>query len=821
MPAVTYPNLGLVAGFATYESGWGDYISEDIKKLSILVQSGVIDKYTNEPGSPVEGDIILLNQSNVNNPNTLAIYMSGTWEYYVPMKGWLVYNRGQNYFEMFNGTAWTSVFGTTATTFAAGNDTRIVNALQSSAIGTTVQAQITAGTTAQYWRGDKSWQTLDKSAVGLANVDNTSDASKPISTATQSALDLKAPLASPTFTGTVSGITKSMVGLGNADNTSDANKPVSTAQQTALNGKEGTIAAGTTSQYWRGDKSWQTLNSTAVGLGNVNNTSDANKPVSTAQQSALDLKAPLASPTFTGTVTVPYLSVQAGSTTEGGELILQRGASQGLDGNLAIDTSGNTFRVFDNVTTSRMFSYDLVAGTATINGQTIYHTGNKPTKSDVGLANVDNTSDANKPVSTAQQTALNLKANLASPTFTGTVSGITASMVGLGSVENKSSATIRGEITSANVTTGLGFTPVTQGGGVGQGTNTVKIGWSGTRLKATVDVTDIGNIVFDSQLTKANVGLGNVDNTSDANKPVSTATQTALDGKVAVVGDSITGLIDFSRNSAEQFRLGYNTASALDTYISFFQTGTTRSAYIQSHRTNGLIIRNDVSVSNITISNAGDLTFNANEIWHAGSDGAGSGLDSDLLDGQQGTYYRDLANSTGTLPDARFTGTYTGLTELSSSRVRLTSTTDVSLASTAHAFQIGASTVENIAMDGNELQARNNGAAANMNINLSGGALVCGGEITAFSDRRLKSDIRTIENASDIVSNLRGVRYIKHGRESIGVIAQEVQEILPEVVIDTGDEDHTLAVNYGNMIAVLIEAVKDLQQEVARLKEDK
>lgn len=50
---------------------------------------------------------------------------------------------------------------------------------------------ITAGTTAQYWRGDKSWQTLDKTAVGLANVDNTSDANKPVSGATQTALNGK------------------------------------------------------------------------------------------------------------------------------------------------------------------------------------------------------------------------------------------------------------------------------------------------------------------------------------------------------------------------------------------------------------------------------------------------------------------------------------------------------------------------------------------------------------------------------------------------------------------------------------------------------
>ena len=54
----------------------------------------------------------------------------------------------------------------------------------------------------------------------------------------------------------------------------------------------------------------------------------------------------------------------------------------------------------------------------------------------VGLGSVDNTADTAKPVSTAQQTALNLKANLAGPTFTGTVSGITATMVGLGSVDN-------------------------------------------------------------------------------------------------------------------------------------------------------------------------------------------------------------------------------------------------------------------------------------------------------------------------------------------------------------------------------------------------
>jgi uncharacterized protein (TIGR02145 family) len=73
--------------------------------------------------------------------------------------------------------------------------------------------------------------------VGLGNVDNTSDAGKPISTVTQTALDLKAPINNPTFTGTVGGISKTMVGLGNVDNTSDAGKSISTATQTALDNK--------------------------------------------------------------------------------------------------------------------------------------------------------------------------------------------------------------------------------------------------------------------------------------------------------------------------------------------------------------------------------------------------------------------------------------------------------------------------------------------------------------------------------------------------------------------------------------------------------
>jgi hypothetical protein len=119
----------------------------------------------------------------------------------------------------------------------------------------------------------KTVLALVKADVGLANVDNTSDANKPVSTATQNALDLKAPIASPAFTGTVSGVTSAMVGLGNVNNTSDANKPVSTAQQTALNLKADSSAVAS-SLALKSDKT-TVVAGTALGTRNTTDADDA------------------------------------------------------------------------------------------------------------------------------------------------------------------------------------------------------------------------------------------------------------------------------------------------------------------------------------------------------------------------------------------------------------------------------------------------------------------------------------------------------------------------------------------------------------------
>ena len=97
------------------------------------------------------------------------------------------------------------------------------------------------------------------------------------------------------------------------------------------------------------------------------------------------------------------------------------------------------------------------------------------------------------------------------------------------------------------------------------------------------------------------------------------------------------------------------------------------------------------------------------------------------------------------------------------------------------------------------------------------GTITAGGDITAFSDERLKSDIETIDNALDKVMNMRGVSYTKQAEKGIGVIAQEIEKVLPEVVTD----GEYKSVAYGNIVGVLIEAIKEQQKQIDELKKDK
>jgi hypothetical protein len=90
--------------------------------------------------------------------------------------------------------------------------------------------------------------------------------------------------------------------------------------------------------------------------------------------------------------------------------------------------------------------------------------------------------------------------------------------------------------------------------------------------------------------------------------------------------------------------------------------------------------------------------------------------------------------------------------------------------------------------------------------------------ITETSDERLKSNIVPLTDALDIVKSLNGKAFTKDNKASIGLIAQQVQEVLPQVVITADDEIGTMSVQYGNIVAVLIEAIKEQQLQIEELK---
>ena len=104
-----------------------------------------------------------------------------------------------------------------------------------------------------------------------------------------------------------------------------------------------------------------------------------------------------------------------------------------------------------------------------------------------------------------------------------------------------------------------------------------------------------------------------------------------------------------------------------------------------------------------------------------------------------------------------------------------------------------------------------------------GGAIYSSGNITAYSDRRVKENIIPIDNALEKVNGLQGVYYNRIDDEDktkeIGFIAQEVNEVAPELVTYAEDIDQ-YGVKYGNTTALLVEAVKELTQQVKDLKQE-
>ena len=141
-----------------------------------------------------------------------------------------------------------------------------------------------------------------------------------------------------------------------------------------------------------------------------------------------------------------------------------------------------------------------------------------------------------------------------------------------------------------------------------------------------------------------------------------------------------------------------------------------------------------------------------------------------------------------------------------------------------------AGTITAVQFNGNALNATlADGLSSSAVISTSGNITTTGNisanditaaQVTTTSDIRLKSDIRNLENSLDKVCQLRGVQYRLNGSEniSIGMIAQEVESIIPEVV--TEDKDGFKGLQYQNIVSLLVESIKDLKKEIEILKKN-
>ena len=308
---------------------------------------------------------------------------------------------------------------------------------------------------------------ISKSMVGLGNVDNTTDLLKPLSTASIAALALKANLASPTFTGTVSGITKTMVGLDSVDNTTDLLKPLSTASITAL-----ALKADNTAVALKAPLSGPTFTGTVsgitkamVGLGNVDNTADIDKAISTLTAASI---------------------------------LTEKTRAMAAEALLAPQST-----TYNKTETDARIS--AIVGAAPAALDTLIEIGNQLAVDENAVA--------------ALTTAVSLKASIASPTFTGTVSGITKAMVGLSNVDNTTDIL---KPVSTATTAAINVVATNLATNIANLTDLTSV----VNLKAPLDSPVFTGTV--TGITKAMVGLSNVDNTSDLTKPISNLTAASI-----------------------------------------------------------------------------------------------------------------------------------------------------------------------------------------------------------------------------------------------------------------------------------------------------
>jgi hypothetical protein len=462
---------------------------------------------------------------------------------------------------------------------------------------------------------------LTKASVGLANVDNTSDVNKPVSTAQNTAINAavtahtaagdphpqyttvaEASAASPvqSVAGKVGVVTliKGDVGLGNVDNTSDLNKPVSTAQNTAINAAvtAHTALADPHPQYLttaEGNAAYAPISHTQAAT-TVTNAPTGNLVATNVQaalnelQSDVDTRILLSEKgaangvaTLDGTGKVPAAQIPGGLDEILEFANFAAFPVTGVSGNYYLDlATGRMWRwsgsVYVEVSPSPGTTDAVPEGSVNLYFTNPRASAAAPVqsvagkvgsvtlvKADVGLGNVDNTSDINKPVSTAQNTAIN--------------------------------AAITAHVALAD--------PHTQY-------------TTAAEASAAAPVQSVAGKTGAVTLVKGDVGLGNVDNTSDVNKPTSTAQLASINSAVSAHESALNPHPQYLTAAAIEPTVRATPLTGLDVTVDaeITATDTVLSALGKLQAQNNvwieLVLPSDLTnSSNVTLTNVPALSF--------------------------------------------------------------------------------------------------------------------------------------------------------------------------------------------------------------------
>lgn len=193
---------------------------------------------------------------------------------------------------------------------------------------------------------------------------------------------------------------------------------------------------------------------------------------------------------------------------------------------------------------------------------------------------------------------------------------------------------------------------------------------------------------------------------------------------------------------------------------------------------------------------------------------------------------------TGTISTARLSGTY-GINISGNAATATSASSLVNLATTRNVstpwIVTGSSGTEGIIEGGRYFDFHGtNTSADDYTVRLDGGAegstllkltghFTASGNVTAFSDIRLKENIEYVQDALSKVHRLNGITFTRNDQDDkdtryVGLIAQEVQRAIPEAVRVGDDERKTLAVDYQGLVGVLVEATKELSNRLAKLE---